>query len=398
MVARTITKKSVRFLERIEDSRQRIFFANHSSHLDFILIWSSLPRHVRKRTRPVARRDYWQSSRFRRYYVGKVFNAVLIDRALLDGDTAADRVDRRGNEAVEQMVQGLGDEYSLILFPEGTRGSGESIGQFRSGLYYLCRARPDVEFVPVRIQGAHKVLPKGRTIPRPQESDLTFGASMRFEPGETRRAFSERMQSSYPEALASSRPLAVALTISTPPPSPDGQVNILFAGVDEPNGRSDTIAVLHVEPNTAARVLFVPRDLWDPVAGNRINQATIDGPQAAVDAVGRTLGIPIDHYVEVDLPGFVALVDASAACRSPSAPRCGTARPACTSSRRPAPCSTARRRWRSSAPTPSRSATRIGGSPIPAATSAASPRGVRSCRWCSSNSVRSGPTPWRSTA
>ena len=195
LVARTITKKSVRFLDRIEDSRQRIFFANHSSHLDFILIWSSLPRHVRERTRPVARRDYWQSSRFRRYYVGKVFNAVLIDRALLDGDTAADRVDRRGNEAVEQMVQGLGDEYSLILFPEGTRGSGESIGQFRSGFYYLCRARPDVELVPVRIQGAHKVLPKGRTIPRPQESDLTFGASMRFEPGETRRAFSERMQS-----------------------------------------------------------------------------------------------------------------------------------------------------------------------------------------------------------
>ena len=192
MVARTITNKSVRFLERIEDSRQRIFFANHSSHLDFILIWSSLPRQVRERTRPVARRDYWQSSRFRRYYVGKVFNAVLIDR---DGDTAGDRFDRRGNEAVEQMVQGLGDEYSLILFPEGTRGSGESIGQFRSGLYYLCRARPDVELVPVRIQGAHKVLPKGRMVPRPQESDLTFGPSMRFEPGETRKAFSERTRS-----------------------------------------------------------------------------------------------------------------------------------------------------------------------------------------------------------
>lgn len=194
LAARTITRKSVRFLERIDDGRQRIFFANHSSHLDFVLIWSSLPRHVRERTRPVARRDYWQRSRFRRYYVGKVFNAVLIDRALLEGDTAGGRFDRRGNEAVEQMLQGLGDEYSLILFPEGTRGSGESIGQFRSGLYYLSRARPDVELVPVRIQGAHKVLPKGRMVPRPQESDLTFGASMRFEPGETRRAFLERVR------------------------------------------------------------------------------------------------------------------------------------------------------------------------------------------------------------
>ena len=189
LVARAITRKSVRFLERIDDARQRIFFANHSSHLDFILIWSSLPRHVRERTRPVARRDYWERSRFRRYYVRNVFNAVLIDRALLDSDTVGGAVDRRAREAVKQMIEGLGDEYSLILFPEGTRGSGESIGQFRSGLYYLCRERPDVELVPVRIHGAHKVLPKGRFVPRPQESDLTFGASMRFQEGETRPAF-----------------------------------------------------------------------------------------------------------------------------------------------------------------------------------------------------------------
>jgi 1-acyl-sn-glycerol-3-phosphate acyltransferase len=186
LVARTITRKSVRFLERIEDARQRIFFANHSSHLDFILIWSSLPRHVRERTRPVAGRDYWERSRFRRYYVQRVFDAVLIDRALL--------ADRNGGarEAVEQMVEGLGSEYSLILFPEGTRGSGESIRQFRGGLYYLARVRPDVELVPVRINGAHKVLPKGRHLPRPQESNLTFGPPMRLENGEARAAFTER--------------------------------------------------------------------------------------------------------------------------------------------------------------------------------------------------------------
>ncbi|HEX7256020.1 MAG TPA: lysophospholipid acyltransferase family protein [Gaiellaceae bacterium] len=192
LVARTITKKSVRFVERVDDARQRIYFANHTSHLDFVLIWSSLPRHVRERARPVARRDYWERSRLRRYYVRKVFNAVLIDRALLDGDADGGAFDRRSRAAVQQMLEGLGDEYSLILFPEGTRGSGESIGQFRSGLYYLSRGRPDVELVPVRIHGAHRVLPKGRIVPRPQESDLTFGPPMRFEEGETRTEFIER--------------------------------------------------------------------------------------------------------------------------------------------------------------------------------------------------------------
>jgi 1-acyl-sn-glycerol-3-phosphate acyltransferase len=190
LVARTMTKKSVRFLEHIDDARQRIYFANHTSHLDFILIWSSLPRHVRERTRPVARRDYWERSRFRRYYVRKVFDAVLIDRALVDPVRA--EVNGGVREVVEQMVEGLGDQHSLVLFPEGTRGSGESIGQFRSGLYYLSRERPDVELVPVRIHGAHKVLPKGRLLPRPQESDLTFGTPMRLENGETRAAFIER--------------------------------------------------------------------------------------------------------------------------------------------------------------------------------------------------------------
>jgi 1-acyl-sn-glycerol-3-phosphate acyltransferase len=186
-----MTTKSIRFLERIDDGRQRIYFANHTSHLDFILIWSSLPRHVRERTRPVARRDYWEKSRFRRYYVGKVFNAVLIDRTAMNGRPGVG-LDRSGREALEQMLAALGDEHSLILFPEGTRGSGERIAQFRSGLYYLCRERPDVELVPVRIKGANRVLPKGRILPRPQQSQLTFGPPMRIEDGETKAAFMER--------------------------------------------------------------------------------------------------------------------------------------------------------------------------------------------------------------
>src|SRR5215213_8282086 len=101
-VARAITKKSVRFLGRIDDARQRIFFANHTSHLDFILIWSSLPRQVRERARPVAGRDYWERSRFRRYYVQRVFDAVLVDRAFLAGLRGS--ADRPGREAIEQML------------------------------------------------------------------------------------------------------------------------------------------------------------------------------------------------------------------------------------------------------------------------------------------------------
>ncbi len=61
-------------------ARQRIYFANHSSHLDTIIVWAAMPPDVRRRARPVAAADYWGKGRFRRYIALKVLNAVLVDR------------------------------------------------------------------------------------------------------------------------------------------------------------------------------------------------------------------------------------------------------------------------------------------------------------------------------
>src|SRR5687767_15791261 len=57
-----------------------IFFANHSSHLDFALIWAALPEEQRRRTRPVAGRDYWEKTPARRWLACRCFRAVLIER------------------------------------------------------------------------------------------------------------------------------------------------------------------------------------------------------------------------------------------------------------------------------------------------------------------------------
>lgn len=189
--ARALAGGTVRWARRPTDARQRIFFANHTSHLDFILIWSSLPVRIRKRARPVAAADYWEAGWIRRYLARKVFRAVLIER----GAPAADD-DRntavRGREAVERMVTGLGREDSLILFPEGTRGSGERVAEFKSGLYYLSRERPDVELVPVHLENLNRVLPKGEVIPVPMISRISFGSPMSLREGESKEAFLER--------------------------------------------------------------------------------------------------------------------------------------------------------------------------------------------------------------
>src|SRR5512144_2381769 len=59
---------------------QRIYFANHSSHIDTIALWSALPPELRTHTRPVAAADYWGTGKLKRYIVLQGLNAVLIDR------------------------------------------------------------------------------------------------------------------------------------------------------------------------------------------------------------------------------------------------------------------------------------------------------------------------------
>jgi 1-acyl-sn-glycerol-3-phosphate acyltransferase len=189
--ARAVAGGTVRWARAPSGDRQRVFFANHTSHLDFILIWASLPARVRKRARPVAAHDYWESGPIRRYLARKVFRAVLIDRGA-PGDSAEPDPRERGREAVARMVEGLGREDSLIVFPEGTRGSGDEVGEFKSGLYYLWRERPDLELVPVHLANLNRVLPKGEFIPVPMISRVTFGPPLDRAEGETKETFLER--------------------------------------------------------------------------------------------------------------------------------------------------------------------------------------------------------------
>lgn len=185
---RAVAGASVRWQGCEATTRQRIYFANHTSHLDFLVVWSALPAQVRRLTRPVAARDYWEGG-LRRFLAVDVFNAVLIDRSPLHSTSD------RPQTAIDEMLLALGDRYSLILFPEGTRGAGPEPAPFRSGLYNLVVQKPDLELVPVYLGNLHRVLPKGEFLPVPFMSSVTFGAPFRLETEEPRQAFLERARS-----------------------------------------------------------------------------------------------------------------------------------------------------------------------------------------------------------
>jgi len=183
LFARLVTAVRGIWDEGPPDGGRRVYFANHSSHGDFVLLWTVLPPRARARTRPVAASDYWLASALRRFIGQDVFRAVLIERERGPG----------GDDPIDTMTRALDAGDSLILFPEGTRNTGSTaLLPFRSGLYRLAAARPDVALVPVWIDNLNRVLPKGERVPIPLVCTVTFGAALELGAGEPKAAFLER--------------------------------------------------------------------------------------------------------------------------------------------------------------------------------------------------------------
>ena len=178
---RLLTGAQARWYGSPPKAEQRIYFANHQSHADLVMIWAALPEELRSITRPIAARDYWTKSDFKRWITTAVFNAVYVDR------------ERQGDEdPLQPLIDALQSGDSLIIFPEGTRGHAAEPQAFKAGLYNLALRFPEVVMVPAWIANVQRVMPKGEVVPVPVLCSVTFGAPIRLEPGEERRAFLDR--------------------------------------------------------------------------------------------------------------------------------------------------------------------------------------------------------------
>jgi 1-acyl-sn-glycerol-3-phosphate acyltransferase len=160
---------------------QRLYFANHSSHIDTLALWSALPVGLRARTRPVAARDYWGRG-LRRYIATRVLRAVLIDRVREDPKS----------DPLAPLIEALSGGDSLIIFPEGTRGKEPTPAAFKSGLYRLAQQFPAVELIPVYLENLHRSMPKGALLPIPISCTVRFGAPITLDENESKENFLTR--------------------------------------------------------------------------------------------------------------------------------------------------------------------------------------------------------------
>jgi 1-acyl-sn-glycerol-3-phosphate acyltransferase len=178
---RLLTGAQARWLGCPPKAEQRIYFANHQSHADLVMIWAALPQELRGITRPIAAKDYWTASPLRAWITREVFNAIYVDRARTDD-----------GDPLEPLIQALQQGDSIILFPEGTRGHTGEPQAFKAGLYNLARQFPNVVLVPAWINNVQRLMPKGEVVPVPMLCSVTFGAPLTLGAQEDRANFLAR--------------------------------------------------------------------------------------------------------------------------------------------------------------------------------------------------------------
>ena len=157
----------------LKKKKQFILIANHNSHMDTMAIMSSIPTRYIHRVHPIAAADFFGGSHLKEKLMRYMVNATLIPRKRAESIEDVDPI---------QVMSNLIEKgRSIIVYPEGSRGTPGVMTDFKKGIGYLINKNPHVDVIPVYLAGIHKTLPKGKNLILPYNCEIIFGDTIKFD-------------------------------------------------------------------------------------------------------------------------------------------------------------------------------------------------------------------------
>lgn len=160
----------VRGRENLQYDTPSIIVANHNSHLDTLILMSLFPISFIDRVRPVAAADYFFKNRALKWFALNIMGIIPITR----------KVKASSTHPLQGAMDALDRGESIIVFPEGSRGEAEQLGEFKSGVAHLAKSYPHIAVIPINIYGAGKSLPRGEALLVPFIADVSIGEASYF--------------------------------------------------------------------------------------------------------------------------------------------------------------------------------------------------------------------------
>jgi 1-acyl-sn-glycerol-3-phosphate acyltransferase len=161
--------------ERLPTSGPAILVANHNSHLDTLVLMSLFPLSKVQHLRPVANEEYFlKQNSYLAWFARHILHIIPVST---EAGSCRDNSCNHRN-FFKNCADAIAQNQILILYPEGTRGTPESLGEFKSGIAHLAKQHPHVPIVPIFLDGLGKALPKGDFLIVPLLCSIYIGEAM----------------------------------------------------------------------------------------------------------------------------------------------------------------------------------------------------------------------------